>query len=530
MNDNVKAIRLPLEICTKATDIYKSAYMKQNFSLESDGSVDIPYHARETALPFTYGDISEGLTQSQLKHVKSIFEESQFENNKQPFLKETNSAMIEDAYLKRKIVNKEKLQQSNDNSINKNKQTGKRGLLSKNKLNNDIMRSENCTRKLSENVLNKIILEQNEISNELLDTSHNDLNLNRGNSKDQPFPETKDLKRCQTPSFPCEDITSFSNRSTSPYPTFSPQICSTNVKNKKEYKIVTKNITDTNTNFAKDTSNFWYKPHITREEALILLGNAKPGSFILRNSTTYKNSFGLVLRVSRPPVNLPVVTDNSEFVRHYLLERTDCGVRLKGYHNEPVFTSLSAFVYQHTVDKLALPCKLIIPKTDFSLSPGQADLILFQEQLLAQGAACNVLYLFNYNTESLTGDEAIRKASNEMFSQFKYLKPYEVHFKVSRYGITLTDNKRLFFFRRHFSVQNISYFGLEPDNRLWNISQCDSKDMFRTIFAFVARPLAGGKDNQCHIFCDLSLKQPASAIISFAQKILPLTILGNKII
>ncbi|XP_050340947.1 LOW QUALITY PROTEIN: tensin-3-like [Bactrocera neohumeralis] len=522
MIDNVKAIRLPLEICTKPTDIYKSAYMKQNFSLESDDSVDIPYHARETALPFTYGDISEVLTQSQLKHVESIFDEAQFENDKQPFLKD-----------KKKIVNKEKLQQSNDNSINKNKQIGKRGLLSKNKLNNNIVRSGKYTRKLSENVHNRIILEQNEINNELLNTSHNDLNLNRGNSKDQPIPATKDLKRCQTPSFPCEEIASFSNRSTSPYPTFSPQICSTNVKNKKNTEIVTKNITDTNTDFAKfakDTSYFWYKPHITREEALILLGNAKPGSFILRNSTTYKNSFGLVLRVSRPPVNLAVVTDKSEFVRHYLLERTDCGVRLKGYFNEPVFTSLSAFVYQHTVDKLALPCKLVIPKTDFSLSSGQADLILVQEQLLSQGAACNVHYLFNYNTESLTGDEAIRKASNEMFFQFKYLKPYEVHFKVSKYGITLTDNKRLFFFRRHYSVQNISYFGLEPDNRLWKISHGDSEDMFRTIFAFVARPLAGGKDNQCHIFCDLSVKQPASAIISFAQKILPLTILGNKII
>uniref|UniRef100_A0A0K8VZN2 Tensin-like C1 domain-containing phosphatase n=1 Tax=Bactrocera latifrons TaxID=174628 RepID=A0A0K8VZN2_BACLA len=336
MNDNVKAIRIPLEICTKATDIYKSAYMKQNFNLELDDSVDIPYHARETALPFTYGDISEGLTQSQLKHVESIFNKAQFENDKQPFLKETNSlynlgetAMIQDVYLKKKIVNKEKLQQSSVNLINKNKQIGKRGLLSENKLNNNIVRSGNYTRKLSENVHNRIILEQNEISNELLNTSHNDLNFNRWNSKDQPITETKDLKRCQTPSFPCEEFANFSNRSISSSPTFSPQICSTNVKNKKEYKIVTENITNTNTNFAKfakDTSNFWYKPHITREEALIILGNAKPGSFILRNSTTYKNSFGLVLRVSRPPVNLAVVTDNSELVRHYLLERTTCGI------------------------------------------------------------------------------------------------------------------------------------------------------------------------------------------------------------
>lgn len=546
MNDNVKTFGLPLKTRAKDTYIYKSANMTRDF-VESDDSENIPYHARETAQPFTYGGLSDRLTRSQLQHVEGIFDKVLVINVKQQFLKKKyflnnlgDTTMTQVVPLESGNFYNEKLKQSDDNGINKNKQKGKRVLPSKNKLNNNIVQSVNYAHNLSENLDNEIILEGNEISNELelLHISDNDLNLNTYSSKYQSVPKANDLERCQTPSFPHEEIVSFSNRSISPYLSLNPQICSTNVKNKKESKIVTKNITETKPidtkfiKFVKDTSKFWYKPHITREEALILLSNAKPGSFIIRNSSTHKNSFGLVLRVSWSPINLVAVNDNSELVRHYLLEPTDCGVRLKGCHNEPVFTSLSAFVYQHMVDELALPCKLITPKRDLSLPSGQTGLILAQEQLLEQGAACNVLYLFNYNTETLTGNEAIRKTLTEMFFDFKHLNPFEVHFKVSKYGVTLTDNKRLFFFRRHYSAQHISFFGLDPDNRLWKISNKhgDCEEVLKTIFAFVARPLAGGKDNQCHIFSDLSVKQPTSAIISFTRKILPLAVLGNKVI
>ena len=37
------------------------------------------------------------------------------------------------------------------------------------------------------------------------------------------------------------------------------------------------------------------------------------------------------------------------------------GVRLKGCANEPVFGSLSALIYQHSITSIALPCKLVIP-------------------------------------------------------------------------------------------------------------------------------------------------------------------------
>ena len=39
-------------------------------------------------------------------------------------------------------------------------------------------------------------------------------------------------------------------------------------------------------------------------------------------------------------------------------------MKLKGYGNEPVFASLSALVYQHTITALALPARLVLPQSD----------------------------------------------------------------------------------------------------------------------------------------------------------------------
>lgn len=113
--------------------------------------------------------------------------------------------------------------------------------------------------------------------------------------------------------------------------------------------------------FVRDSSKFWYKPTISREEAINLLRHANPGTFIVRDSTTFKNAYGLVLRVAHPPQGVVAKPGSDELVRHFLVEPTSRGVRLKGCPNEPVFTSLSALVYQHSITPLALPCRLLIP-------------------------------------------------------------------------------------------------------------------------------------------------------------------------
>lgn len=56
--------------------------------------------------------------------------------------------------------------------------------------------------------------------------------------------------------------------------------------------------------------------------------------------------------------------------------------------------------------------------------------------------ACNVLYLNSVETESLTGPQAIAKATEATMSRSPRPSATVVHFKVSAQGITLTDSQR----------------------------------------------------------------------------------------
>ncbi|XP_059617125.1 uncharacterized protein LOC132262014 isoform X3 [Phlebotomus argentipes] len=268
--------------------------------------------------------------------------------------------------------------------------------------------------------------------------------------------------------------------------------------------------------FVRDSSKYWYKPNITREQAANLLRDAAPGTFIVRDSKSFANAFGLVLKVAYPPPHAAKGGSGDELVRHFLVEPTTRGVRLKGCANEPVFTSLSALVYQHSITPLALPCRLIIPERDIQQSeyPSPA-----QQQLLLHGAACNVLFLCSVETESLTGPEAVRKAVTLLFSRRPLPSPTRVHFKVTNQGITLTDNTRQLFFRKHYPNMSISHCSLDPDERRWSVpASGDIPVVNNRIFAFVARRSSSSMDNVCHIFCELEPTQPATAITSFANQ------------
>lgn len=66
------------------------------------------------------------------------------------------------------------------------------------------------------------------------------------------------------------------------------------------------------------------------------------------------------------------------------------------------------------------------------------DLIL----RVSLSSACNVLYLNSVETESLTGPQAVAKATGVMMSLSPRPSATVVHFKVSTQGITLTDSQR----------------------------------------------------------------------------------------
>nr|XP_008194377.1 PREDICTED: tensin isoform X4 [Tribolium castaneum] len=275
-----------------------------------------------------------------------------------------------------------------------------------------------------------------------------------------------------------------------------------------------------NVKFVRDTSKYWYKPTISREEAISMLREQPPGTFVVRDSNSFPGAFGMALKVATVPSNFPSKpTQGDELIRHFLIEPTSRGVKLKGCPSEPVFSSLSALVYQHSVTPLALPCRLILPEGDLKYHDSANNPA---QQLLTQGAACNVLYLFTMDMESLTGPEAIRKAVTHLMQKTPKTESAVVHFKVNGQGITLTDNKRKLFFRRHYAINSISHCGLDPDEMRWTVSATEgSAASPNRIFGFIARkPNVSNPDNQCHLFAELEPEQPAIAIVNFVNKVL----------
>lgn len=492
------------------------------YSTEETSSLDtdpenIPYHARENALPFKYGDIPTGFSASNLNHVdlntgletvdRKPSPSTQSTVNLSP--RKTNRPSISSSIpLLRKTPSREEFEDMLIERIGHADEV-KRELAIKltreKEIQNDL---EEIGKKLETPLVD--IVEQAvpvhpiEIPTEKLSPN---IHLQyRSETPEFPVVPKPINERCVSPyTAPNSFITGARSASDEP----QHFDCITQTKEVEPHLV----------KFAKNSSELWYKPSMSRDEAVELLRNAVPGTFLIRNSTTYRDAFGLVLRVAKPPVGVVTAPGyGDQLVRHFLIEPTNRGVRLMGCKNEPVFTSLSAFVFEHSINKMSLPCTLILPDRD--------NIQHYQPEIpLLPSAACNVLYLYQSDVESLTGDEAVRRAVHEMYSKKALPTPLEVQFKVSQQGITLTDNTRTQFLRRHYPARNVSHFCLDPDNHFWSVTATDEelqRSVNKSIFAFIARPLSGSKDNQCHIFCDLASTQPASAIVLFAQKVLPL--------
>ncbi|TKS67610.1 Tensin-1 [Collichthys lucidus] len=274
-----------------------------------------------------------------------------------------------------------------------------------------------------------------------------------------------------------------------------------------------------NVKFVQDTSKYWYKPDISREQAIGLLREREPGAFVIRDSHSFRGAYGLAMKVASPP---PTVHQSkkgditNELVRHFLIESSPKGVKLKGCPNEPYFGCLSALVYQHAITPLTLPCKLLIPTTDLIEEVPEVATTNPLAERLKQGAACNVLYINSVEMESLTGPQAIAKAISETLAATSPPTATVVHFKVSSQGITLTDNQRKLFFRRHYPNNTVTFCDTDPQDRKWNKPEGGTAKLF----GFVARKQGSTTDNVSHLFAEMDPDQPANAIVSFVLKMI----------
>uniref|UniRef100_A0A8C9RQL4 Tensin 1 n=1 Tax=Scleropages formosus TaxID=113540 RepID=A0A8C9RQL4_SCLFO len=276
-----------------------------------------------------------------------------------------------------------------------------------------------------------------------------------------------------------------------------------------------------NVSFVQDTSRFWYKPDISRDQAIEMLKDRDPGTFVIRDSHSFRGAYGLAMKVASPPPTLQQSKKGgdvaNELVRHFLIETSPKGVKLKGCPNEPHFGCLSALVYQHSITPLALPCTLLIPTRDpFEQSPESSPPSSTASNLLKQGAACNVLYINSVDMESLTGPQAVAKAISETLGASDAPTSTIVHFKVSPQGITLTDNQRKLFFRRHYPINTVTFCDIDPQDRKWVKEEGGAA----RLFGFVARKQGSTTDNVSHLFAELDPEQPATAIVNFVSKVM----------
>ncbi|XP_068930316.1 tensin-4 isoform X2 [Petaurus breviceps papuanus] len=272
--------------------------------------------------------------------------------------------------------------------------------------------------------------------------------------------------------------------------------------------------------FVMDKSKYWFKPSITRDQAIELLRMEEPGAFVIRDSTSYRGSFGLAMKVQESPTSLQsgsgADSSNLDLIRHFLIESSAKGVHLKGAGEEPYFGSLSAFVYQHSIMPLALPCKLIIPRKELGGGDGASDPPTDSEaSRLKKSASCQALYLTSVSVETLTGAMAVQKAVSTTFERDTLPTPTVVHVKVTEQGITLTDVQRKVFFRRHYPLATLRFCGMDPEHRKWQ-KYCKSSQ----IFGFIAKSLTEPAENVCHLFAEYDTVQPVSLVIDLMGTLL----------
>ncbi|EDO45783.1 predicted protein, partial [Nematostella vectensis] len=268
-------------------------------------------------------------------------------------------------------------------------------------------------------------------------------------------------------------------------------------------------------------SEFWYKPKITRDQAINVLKDKEPGLFVVRDSQSFPGAYGLAVKVAIPPPHvlqgdLTKVDLANEKIRHFLIESTKKGVKLKGCDNEPVFGSLAAFVFQHTITPLSLPLRLVIPNEGtwprrcFSLT------FMYAVNVVSFFLAMKVMFVGESNVEMLSGSTAVQRTVEDLLKYKATPRFTPASFKVTREGVTITDLERKVFFRKHFPMTSILHCGIDPLDQRWDLHLPDYTGKSRT-FGMVVRRI-GEAGNDCHLFAEVDDDHSVNTVINLVNK------------
>ncbi|CAH8867041.1 unnamed protein product [Trichobilharzia szidati] len=301
-----------------------------------------------------------------------------------------------------------------------------------------------------------------------------------------------------------------------------------------------------------DTSKYWYLPGISRPDVIALLRDKEPGSFVIRNSNTYADSFGLALKIPpSSPRGLPNKDDNqSEWVRHFLIGTVPMhdgrgnGVHLRGFSSDPTFPSLAAFVHYHINRQGALPCTLRLPTVSNHTVFNQQRMTVndhgayssetpLPTAVPSSTMTMDMLYLGSVEVDRLENMNAASRGIGKILSLAESYsdglpKQCEVQIKVIPHeGVTFMEKSRRSLWKKVIKPSNLLWCGMDPENREFNDVELRSKGMYGAkLFALVARKQRFWlHENVVYVFCEVNHNHSAAQLTRYVNSVFPSKIL-----
>ena len=288
---------------------------------------------------------------------------------------------------------------------------------------------------------------------------------------------------------------------------------------------------------------YWYQPAITREEAIGLVQQMDSGAFIVRDSQTVAGGYAVTIKVTeviirqRKKLADSVKVTEDMCVTHFLIQPDPEGVKLQGW-NERAFKSLAEFIAHHTVDKLCLPCKLVLPKSGHGrgergkgggLRGGDGAEIhqdrrkpVTMQEALKTGAACDLVYLGSVDVSGPGSAVTLAEAVKQR--KLLDISVSVVTFKAAKEGLTVSDNISGLYIKRQYPISSVTYCGADPNDTRWDFPHLQHLGELVPIVnapcfgVFTRLPDGGG--HSCLLFAQYSTSQPVTSVLSYLHQVM----------